>query len=87
MSAARNAACLTYFCSSGVAACAKSHVFANNKLKGWGTGWGHTVVAPGGQQGVRARIHAAGKALEEDDRHTDDDKRFVHYMMIIDLNG
>ena len=29
-----------------------------------------TVGARGGQQGVRARIRAAGKALEEDDRQT-----------------
>ena len=29
---------------------------------------GHTVGARGGQQGVRARVHAAGKALEGDDR-------------------
>jgi len=33
-------------------------------------GWVHTAGACGDQQGVRARVHAAGKALEGDDGHT-----------------
>jgi len=32
---------------------------------------GHNIGARGGQQGVRARVRAARKALEGDDRHTD----------------
>jgi len=37
----------------------------------WRCGPGHTVGVCGGQQGVRARIRAAGKALDGDDRRTD----------------
>ena len=33
-------------------------------MGGWQKVWGHTVEAHGGQQGVRARVRAAGKALE-----------------------
>ena len=38
-------------------------------VSGGGDG-GHTAWARGGQQGVRARICAAGKALEGHDRQT-----------------
>ena len=47
----------------------------------WGGHRGHNVVAHRGQQVVRARVRAAGKALEEDDRQTD--TRSVHYMMMV----
>jgi len=41
--------------------------------------WGHTVGARGGQQGVRARVRAAGKALDGDDRQTDDSSIIVRF--------
>jgi len=53
----------------------------NNQQRGgswWGMGCGHTVGARWGQQGVRARVRAAGKALERDDRHMHIHTRFLH---------
>jgi len=43
------------------------HLF-NYRWRWVGRGWHHTVAACEGQQGVRARVCAAGKALEGDDR-------------------
>jgi len=44
---------------------------------------GHTVGAGEGQQGVRACVRSAGKALEEDDRQTDrqTDRRYSKIMV------
>jgi len=47
---------------------------------------GHTVVARGGQHGVRARVRAAGKTLETNDRQTDDDRHTHASSIILGLN-
>jgi len=63
----------TYFYLPGGATSAKvmfSLITNENGGVGGGVGVGsHTVGARGGQQGVRARVRAAGKALDGDDRH------------------
>jgi len=76
-----------YFYSPGVAICAKKSSFSLLTNLRDGDGWegdgGHTVWVRGGQQGVRARVRASGKALEGDDRHrqTDDSSIIVRLLL------
>ena len=65
----------------------KSHVFSlitNQRCKdGRGGDWVTLSWAVEANMGIRARVRAAGKALEWDDRQTP--RRFVHYMIIVRL--